>query len=342
MLGSRTDLVDEFLDGALVKKMITAPFGPYSDEWYKKAFKQGVLSVDLIKLRNKATKKLVDKYPFLNDALSGLDIKTAHERALLPDLNIQIFESAGEGGAPYAAYLSRDISRPFEIGLYEDTSNNPRNVMSSFPYCYWWKFDESVICDKDITVERSVDAVLAFFACMVIDAEPSMQLDKAVSEILLPGVHLTYDEKYATSKYVDYKLRWLKSSEEYTIEDLYRALSELDGGPDRNHDSVEKRIKRWRSGEVMPSLSLFQEFVFTFGSQSFRKYFSECETVGLFVAVQLIQKYRLALGGESILVNSDAFYIDRVHFWHDKIIKQYSGERATRAKELEHGIGDLN
>jgi hypothetical protein len=302
MLYIRADIFGEYLGGVIPRYLFTGRYGPYSESWYRKTMLSGSVLLDVRKIKKKIINAHLEAFPAVHDHLSGLDVDAAHEYALPPDLNVELIESMEEGVAPLVAYFSRDITRPFEIGKLEDSESYLAELLKAFPYCYWWQVSEYTFKSGMSSVDVGIDGCLAFFACMFIDAELSINLDEAIDEILLPAVHLNYSPNYGVSNYVDYKLEWLKRSPKYSLEMFYQSWSEWDGESDR--DSIEKLLKRWRSGKVTPRSERFGDLVYFFGGTSQRSFCSECEVVGLFLTVQLIQRYRKSTGGDSELLRS--------------------------------------
>lgn len=101
-----------------------------------------------------------------------------------------------------------------------------------------------------------------------------------------------------------------------------------------------KLLKRWRKRDVTPPSKLFVDFVYLVSGQTARRFFSELEVVGLFLTVQLIQRYHKSTGGDTELLKPDSLYRERVHFWHDKLTEHYSevlGRRAAEKEQEESG-----
>ena len=327
-------LLEEFLDGVLIRSILTKPFGPYSSSWYRKAFNSNAKSIDIRKIRKKTKEYLCSKSPIIANHWAMYDLDSAPEKALPPEINVEYIESFGEGVAPMAMYLSRDIAKPLEIGFFEETERYAIQMCKSFPYCHWWMVNELAVEDEKHEIERAIDGCLMLFTCFYIDAEMTLDLPEVIDKVLLSGVHENYHKNYGVSCYVNYKLNRIKQSPDFTLERLYDHWASWDDAPDR--DSIEKLLKRWRKRDVTPSSKLFVDFVCLFvGGQTARSFFSECEVVGLFLTVQLIQRYRKSTGGDSELLKSDSFYRERVHFWYDKLSEEYKDVIARRAAEKE-------
>jgi hypothetical protein len=324
-------LLEEFLDGAAIRAIFTKPFGPYSSSWYRKNFHSNVGSIDVRKIKKKVFENYYLKCPPGTNQISAYDLDSAPEQAVPPDMNVEYIESLVKGVAPVAAYLSRDIDIPFEIGIFESSERHSSKVIDFFPYCHYWEVDESLVKDGKYRIESAIDCCLMLFTCFYIDAEMTMDLSEVVHKILLEGVHRNYHKNYGVSCYVNYKLDRVKQSPDESLEGLYDHWANWDDSTDR--DSIEKLLKRWRKGSVTPSSKLFGDFVYMFGGRTPRSFVSELTLVGFFLIIQLIQKYRLQEEGYSKLLSFDSFYQERVHFWHDKLSEQYKDVIARRAAE---------
>ena len=329
----KVDLLEEFLDGVLVRSMLIKPFGPYSSSWYRKAFNSNAESIDIRKIRKNTKEYLCLKSPVIANHWAMYDLDSAPKKALPPEINVEYIESFGEGVAPMAMYLSRDIAKPLEIGIFENSERHVLKVIEWFPYCHLWGVDEAAVKANKRHLESTIDGCLMLFTCFYIDAEMTLDLPGVIDKVLLSGVHENYDKNYGVSCYVNYKLNRVKQSPDFSLEMLYDHWASWDDAPDR--DSIEKLLKRWRKRDVTPSRKLFVDFVQLVGGQTARRYFSEFELVGLFLTVQLIQRYRSSTGGDSEPLKSDSFYRERVHFWYDKLSEEYKDVIARRAAEKE-------
>lgn len=343
MYGMTIQLLSEFMDGAIHRMILEEPFGPYKDGWVRKTLNVKNRPVNQLKLRKKLAKHFQKQQPdSLKGRISDLKIEMAPVDAPFPDLNVEAFELTEKSVAPLAMYLYRDLSRPIDIENWERTNQTPALLLEAFPYCHWWQISEYLFVEQKVTIEMAVDACLALFTCFLIDAELAIEVDESINKILLPGVHLKYDPRYGIAHYVDYKAEFIKAHPNVTLEKLYHHLAESEGHNDR--DRIEKRIKGWRNKKnpVQPSLSLFGEFVNLFSGVSARSYWVEIETIGMFLAVQLIQKYRRIPAGDSELLESEAFYRDRVHFWYKRMTEHYSEVLSRRKVELDKLKSDLS
>jgi hypothetical protein len=326
----------EFMDGAVYRSSMEKPFGPYSKGWSRKAFSEKNSPVNFVKLKKKMVKHFTRTLPDeLKERYSQLDIEAAPARSPLPEVNVESFELTFGEVAPLAMYLLRDLIRPVDVENWGRKERYPSGLFEAFPYCHWWQFSESIIDAGKITVEMAVDACLAYFACLFIDTELKMSLDEAIDKFLIPGISKAYDSRYAVVQYVDYRAECIKSNPKASLEKLYRLLADSEGHGER--DRVEKRIKGWRNKKnpVQPSLKMFGDFVYQLTDGSIRSFYSEVETVGLFLIVQLIQRYRGQTNGQSKTLESEAFYRNRVHFWYDKLTEHYSDVLVRRAAERE-------
>lgn len=337
MLEVRSHLLEEVLNGAITRRLFTKPFGPYSESWYRKELIQSQSPIDPKKVKKKLVGRWGRMFPQAEGRLVSLDIDGAHELAVLPDLNVEMFETMGEGVAPLAAYFSRDLSHPFEVGVLEPTHDHLKYTLDRFPYCHWWQVTETDLKANGASVEQFIDAALACFACMVIDAELAMDLDEAIDLILIPGLQIEYSPNYGVIHYVQHKVESVKAAPEYSLEKLYEAWASWDDAPDK--DSIRRLIRRWRSGASNPSPARFLDFIYLLSGTSARKFSNECEIVGLFHVPQLIQRYRRSKSGNTALLTSDSFYRERVRFWHSKLTEHYADVLAQRAKEVEQEQG---
>jgi hypothetical protein len=299
-------LLEEFLDGVLFRLILSKPFGPYSSSWYRKALRSNAKSFDIRKIKKNAIEHFCSKSPIIANHWAMYDLDSAPEKALPPEINVEYFESIGEGVAPMAMYLSRDIAKPLEIGIFENSERHLLKVIEWFPYCHLWGVDEAAVKANKRHLESTIDGCLMLFTCFYIDAEMTLDLPEVIDKVLLSGVHENYHKNYGVSCYVNYKLNRIKQSPDFTLERLYDHWASWDDASDR--DSIEKLLKRWRKRDVTPSSKLFGDFVHLVSGQTARSTFSECEVVGLFLTVQLIQRYRKSTGGDSELLKSDSFY----------------------------------
>ena len=334
LLGMSTEIMGEFMDGAVYRSFLEKPLGPYSEGWSRKTFNEKSSPVNFVKLKKKMVKHFTKTLPAeLKERYSELDIEVAPVRSPLPNVNVEAHELTFGEVAPLVMYFLRDVSRPIDVENWAQKERYPSEVFEAFPYCHWWGFSKSTIDAGKITVEMAVDACLAYFTCLFIDIELQMDLDQAIDEFLTPGISKAYDSRYAVAQYVDYRAECIKSNPKASLEKLYRLLADSEGHGER--DRVEKRIKGWRNKKnpVQPSLKLFGDFVYQLTDGSIRSFYSEVETVGLFLVVQLIQRYRGQKNGESKTLESDTFYRTRVRFWYDKLTRHYADVITRRASE---------
>ena len=341
MLGISTQIMGEFMDGAIRRMMFEKPFGPYSEGWHRKAFNVNSAPVDLKMLKTKMAMHYLKVHPDeLQKRYSELDIQSAPIQSPLPDLNVDYIEQTESIVAPLVFYFLRDISRPIDLENWEQTERCPSELFEAFPYCHWWQFDELIVEAERLPVEMGVDACLAYFACLFIDTELQMDLDEAIDRFLLPGISKPYSSKYAVAHYVDYRAECIKAYPQASLEKLYRLWADSEGHGDR--DRMEKRLKKWRNKKnpVQPSLRLFGDFLYNLTDGSIRSFYAECEIIGLFLIVQMIQKYRGQKNGTSETLGSETFYRDRVHFWYDKLTGHYSDVLARRSVERESKKSD--
>ena len=341
MFGISTQIMGEFMDGAIRRLVFEKPFGPYSEGWFRKAFNENSAPVDLTKLKKKLATHYLKLHPDeLQKRYSELDIQSAPIKSPLPDLNVDYIEQTEGIVAPLVFYFLRDISRPIDLENWEQTERYPSKLFKAFPYCHWWQFDESTLEAGELTVEMAVDACLAYFACLFIDTELQMDLDDAIDKFLIPGISKAYSSKYAVAHYVDYRAECIKAYPKASLEKFYRLWADSEGHGDR--DRMEKRLKEWRNKKnpVQPSLRLFGDFVYNLTDGSIRSFYVECEIVGLFLIVQMIQRYRGQQNGKSKILGSETFYRDRVQFWFDKFTGHYSDVLARRSVERESKKSD--
>ncbi|GAA6146271.1 hypothetical protein NBRC116585_23890 [Thalassolituus maritimus] len=341
MLGMGTEIMGEFMGGAVYRSFLEKPLGPYSEGWARKAFNEKSSPVDFVKLKKKMVKHFTKTLPAeLKERYSELDIEVAPVRSPLPNVNVEAHELTFGEVAPLVMYFLRDISRPIDIENWGREERYPSGLFLAFPYCHWWQFSESTIDAGKITVEMAVDACLAYFACLFIDTELQMDLDEAIEKFLLPGISKSYSSKYAVAHYVDYRAECIKAYPKASLEKFYRLWADSEGHGDR--DRMEKRLKEWRNKKnpVQPSLRLFGDFVYNLTDGSIRSFYAECEIVGLFLIVQMIQRYRGQKNGKSMILGPETFYRNRVHFWYDKLTEHYSDVIARRAAERERKKSD--
>jgi hypothetical protein len=247
--------------------------------------------------------------------------------------SVEEFESAGEGVAPIYFYLLRDIEEPFKRGSLISMKGQILASMHKFPYCYW--LERETQPGGLQTALGVVDSYLLYLACLYVDSEIAYTLDELVDKVLLPGVHASYAENYGVSRYIDYRLTHLKRSGLAKIEDFYDIWDSWGDGADR--DSIVKRVGRWRRGESTPSPKYFFQFVQIFGAgRAFRRMLGEFALIGVFHAVQLIQKCRNDGDIEpDARLETDSFYRERVYFWHEKLTEHYADILTRRLKERD-------
>lgn len=341
MLGIAVQIMGEFMDGVIGRLLYEKPLGPYSEGWSRKVFNENSAPVHLTRVKKKLATHYLKEHPDeLQKRYTEWDFQSAPIRSPLPDLTVDCIEQTEGIVAPLVFYFLRDISRPVDLENWEQTERCPSKLFQAFPYCHWWQCDESIIEAGQLTVEMAVDACLAVFVCLFIDTELQMDLDEAIEKFLLPGISTSYSSKYAVSHYVDYRAECIKAHPNASLEKFYREWADSEGHGDR--DRMEKRLKKWRNKKnpVQPSLRLFGDFVYHLTDGSFRSINAEFEIVGLFLIVQMIQRYRGQKNGRSKILGPETFYRDRVHFWYDKITGQYSDVLARRSVERESKKSD--
>jgi len=340
MIFLRNDLYLEPFDGALLRKFFDSKYFAYSGSWARKNLSaSGCENFDFKKVKLKQAVHLSKLFPTYSSAIqpSLSTIAASSDLAQLPDFNVDMYEESGEA-APIFFYFLRDISDPLSIHHYDEILANPQKILENFPYGDFLAMKEHMMRNVGAGAETTLDGCISILTSLYIDLAPKLSINEFIEELVLTDVLKKYSKNYAVPRYVSYRLDQIKKGRVITLSDLYKHWGswENEGDP----EACEKRLKRWRSGDNIPNLTLFADFMHLIGGRSKRTFFDELEWLALFVSIQLIQKYLGAFDVQSdSKLMSENFYRERIHFWHAKLTEQYSDVLERRATEIESEAG---
>lgn len=344
MFFTQFQLVREVMDGGFLRAKITKPFGDRSDSWFRKSFKPEMVRVTEVMpgrwlasrygpgYREYSMNGPIPDLRYQEFEVRKYGIPIPSGRGYVRDTFIEDFEGGGYGTAPVYFYLLREVSEPFLENEMILAGYQILIDIEQFPYVHW--IERDALPGTQESVIGKVDSCLLYLVCLFLDSELDMDVDVLVDSIVLPGVRLPYRKSYGVCSYVNYRISHLKHEKKRKLEQLYKCLGLLDEGVDR--DTIVKRVGRWRRAESIPSPRYFLRFVKLFaGGRSLRKFLNEQALVGVFHAVQLIQKCPNDDGTPDYRLESDAFYRDRVHFWYEKLTEHYADVLTRRRKERD-------